>query len=385
MVARDPEGRADRPDSLTEPQALIVLGGGPAQRHAIDAAQRLGVTAVVCDVDPLRGDVAVSSEDLEGVVLVARERAAAGLIAPGTDWPVRVAARAAHRLHLPHPISPSVAELATDKLAQRQALAAAGVPQPAWSAEMPPTLPAVVKAPDLQGQRAMSVVAFEDEVGIATARARAASRSGRVLYEEYVPGPELTVNGFSVDGVYQAVLVTDRLHFEGVPGVCEAHVFPALEGAEQAAAVAERAVRALGIQHGPSYVQMIMGPAGLAVMEVAARLGGGHDSELALRVTGVDLAAASVRAALGRPVAPGDLAPRPSGAGVIRFLRAPEGRLVSAGGPPQATFYHPPGHVYRQLRIATDRAGYVLISARDREEAVEAARSACETVEFEVE
>ena len=35
-------------------------------------------------------------------------------------------------------------------------------------------------------------------------------------------------------------------------------------------------------------------------MEVAARLGGGHDAELCAAALGVDLSAAAVRAALGR-------------------------------------------------------------------------------------
>ena len=39
-------------------------------------------------------------------------------------------------------------------------------------------------------------------------------------------------------------------------------------------------------------------------MEVAARLGGGHDSELVRLTTGVDLATAAVRAAFGMPVDP---------------------------------------------------------------------------------
>ena len=122
-------GETDRADGLT----LVVLGGGPAQRHAIDAAQALGVRTVVCDANPARGDVAVSSEDVEGVLRTARDAGARGLIAPGTDWPVRVAAEVAEELDLPHPLDLATAQIATDKLAQRERLAAAGVPQPAWS------------------------------------------------------------------------------------------------------------------------------------------------------------------------------------------------------------------------------------------------------------
>jgi biotin carboxylase len=119
-------------------------------------------------------------------------------------------------------------------------------------------------------------------------------------------------------------------------------------------------------------------------MEVAARLGGGHDSEICRRAAGVDLAAAAVRAALGLEVAPADLEPHPDGACVIEFLRAPEGELRSATGPPEATFYHAPGHRYGPLRTATDRAGYVITQGATREEALDRARTAVQAVRFEV-
>jgi hypothetical protein len=38
--------------------------------------------------------------------------------------------------------------------------------------------------------------------------------------------------------------------------------------------------QAVGIRNGPSYTQIRLGPDGPGVMEVAARLGGGHDAEL---------------------------------------------------------------------------------------------------------
>lgn len=364
------------------PPTLVVLGGGPAQRHAIDAARRLGVRTVVCDSDPRLGDVEVSSEDTDGVRRVARE--ADGLIAPGTDWPVRIAAYVAEDLGLSHPISSATARLATNKLAQRELFTAQGIPQPAWSADAPPAYPCVVKAPDRQGQRAMSIIHAVEGLEAAVATARSGSRSGRVLFEALVPGPEVTVNGFSTGGEFVAVTVTDRIHFEGVPGVAHRHVFPTLAGADEAASIAARAVSALGIDEGPSYVQLILADDGPKVIEVAARLGGGHDSELCLATVGVDLAEAAVEAALGRRVARVAVTPHPRCAGVIEFLHAPAGELVSASGSAAVHFYHPRGHVYAPLRVATDRAGYVLCTANTREEALEAARTATAEVTFQV-
>jgi argininosuccinate lyase len=206
-----------------------------------------------------------------------------------------------------------------------------------------------------------------------------------VLFERFVEGPEVTVNGFSGPNGYVCVAVTDRQHFESSPGVAQRHVYPSEHETPAAANAAEAAVAALGITHGPSYVQLILSPEGPRVIEVAARLGGGHDSEICRRAAGVDLATAAVRAALGEEPAAADLEPHPQGACVIEFLAAPEGVLRVAEGPPGTTFYHPPGHRYGPIRIATDRAGYVIADGATREEALKRARSLSDAVRFEVE
>ena len=66
---------------MTEAPTLVVLGGGPAQRHAIDAAHALGLRTLVCDSEPGVGDVPVSSEDMDGV----RAAAAAAEVFASTE------------------------------------------------------------------------------------------------------------------------------------------------------------------------------------------------------------------------------------------------------------------------------------------------------------
>jgi biotin carboxylase len=381
MVAESAGGRAGGADRLT----LVILGGGPSQRQATEAARRLGLRTVVCDAIPGVGDVVASTEDAAAVLAAARDVEADGVIAPGTDWPVLVAAQVAAELGLPHPIDVPTARRATDKIAQREAFDRAGVPQPRWSASEPPGYPCVVKAADRQGQRTMTFVDRPEQLGDAAARAREGSRSGRVLFEELVAGPEVTVNGFSGPWGYVPVAVTDRHHFDGSPGVAQRHVYPSEHETASAEEAARAAVAAIGVERGPSYVQMILSPDGPRVMEVAARLGGGHDSEICRRAAGVDLASAAVRAALGEEPPQAELEPHPRGATVIQFLAAPAGVLRRAEGPPEATFYHPPGHRYGPVRIATDRAGYVIADGATREEALKRARSLADAVRFEVE
>jgi biotin carboxylase len=313
-----------------------------------------------------------------------------GVISPGTDWPVSVAARVAERTGLPHPITPQTASLATNKLKQRQRLAEAGVPQPrSWivgGEEEPPAVtgPVVVKAPDRQGQKGLTLV--EDPTGLAAAIeiARGAARNGLALVEELVDGPEVTVVGFSVGGAFTPLVVTDRLTAEPPAfGVALAHVWPSPH-ADAAADVAGRAVAALGIADGPSYTQLRVGPDGPQVIEVAARLGGGHDAELVEAVLGVDLNGLAVDAALGRELVLTQHKPRVGGA-VTRFLVAPPGVLERVEVPDGAAgvrIYRRPGYVFTPLRRGADRAGAVLVTAGSREEALAQADALANRVRF---
>src|SRR5207244_2036828 len=213
-----------------------------AQLGLLEAARERGLWVAVVDRDPAAAGFRfadrrciLSTEDEPAIERLISALEIDGIVAPGTDWPVGVAA--------------SVAELT-------------GLPD-------------------------------------AIERARSAARNALALVEELVDGPEVTVVGFSVDGDFTALAVTDRIVAEGPAfGVALAHVWPShVQG--QSLDVAARAVAALGIENGPSYTQLRLAPDAPRVIEVAARLGGGHDAELVETVTGIDLNGLTIDASLG--------------------------------------------------------------------------------------
>ena len=377
---------------------LLVLGAGPAQLGLLEAARARGLWVAVVDRDPAAPGFEsadrrciLSTEDEPAIERLIGALGIDGIISPGTDWPVGIAARIAERAGLPHPISPQAAVLATNKLRQRARLAEAGVPQPrSWavgSGDEPPEVdgPVVVKAPDRQGQKGLTLVVDRAALVPAIETARGAARSGLALVEELVDGPEVTVVGFSIDGVFTALAVTDRITAE-LPafGVALAHVWPSRVGGE-APAVAEAAVAALGIENGPTYTQLRVGADGPQVIEVAARLGGGHDAELVQAVLGVDLNGLAIDAALGNELVLTPHEPLVGGA-VTRFLVAPAGVLERVEVPEgvEARIYREPGYVFTPLRRGADRAGAVLVTADSREEAVARAEAAAVSVRFHV-
>ena len=267
-------------------QRLLVLGAGPAQIGLLRAARERDLFVIAVDRDPAAPGFAyadkralVSTEDEPGIDRLARAENVDGIVSPGADWPVGVAARVAERLGLPHPIDSATAALATTKSRQRERFAAAGVPQPRLLEE--PVPPCVVKAPDRQGQRGLTFVRTEAELPAAIEAALEASRNGAYIVEEYVDGPEVTVNAVSVDGVFHPLAVTDRLTADPPAfGVALAHAWPCVSETQSPIEAARAAAEALGIRNGPTYTQIRIGSGGSQVVELAARLGGGHDAEL---------------------------------------------------------------------------------------------------------
>jgi biotin carboxylase len=404
-VARDP--RRDR-------RRVLVLGAGPAQLGLVAAARDAGLFVIAADRDPRAPGfrfadrrAIVSAEDELGIERLAEAERVDGLIAPGIDWPVAIAARVAERLGLPHPISPATALVATSKLKQRERFTDAGVPQPAFAicrsaAEAEPAAarigyPCVLKAPDRQGQRGLALVRAPDELPAAATGALMESRSGLCIVEQYAPGREVTVNGFSLAGRFFPLTITDRdVADPPAFGVALAHVWPSTLPPPQiglTVEVAAAAATALGITHGPTYTQILAGPDGPCVVETAARLGGGHDAELCRAALGVDLNRLALAAALGEDVRESELTPvARAGGACVRFLVPPEGTLREVVGLEEARelagiefahAYREPGFVFRPLRLGADRAGAVLAVGASREEALERAAAAVERIGFE--
>jgi len=359
---------------------LLVLGAGPGQLGLLAAARARDFFVIAVDRDPAAPGfryadrrAIVSLDDEPALERLAEAERVDGVIAPGSDWAVGAAARIAARFALPHPIAPETAVLSSSKLRQRERLAQAGVPQTRWKVVTGPNdelgFPCIVKPSDRQGRRGLALVASRQELDAAVRAAVRASRSGLCLVEELAQGPEVTVTAFSSAGVFHPLTVMDRLPL--------AHVWPSREG-QSAVAVAELAVRALGIEDGPSSTQLRLRPDGPRVVELGARLGGGHDAELCEVALGVDLNGLALSAALGEEIEPRRLAARPrAGGACVHFIAGepgvPEGTEQAAASA---------GVEWVRIYGASGRGGAVLATAATRELALQRAARAAECIRF---
>ena len=384
---------------------LLVLGAGPAQLGVLAAARARGLTVVAADRDPSAPGfryadrrAIVSIEDEPAIERLARAEEVDGVVAPGSDHAVAVAARVASRLGVPHPVAPETAQIAASKRRERERLAEAGIPQPrsvacrtsdeALRAAADLGYPVVFEAPD--GGRAVARNRKE-------LTAAATGLDGELcLVEELVGGGIVTVNAFSLGGRSVPLTVTDR---EPAPapafGVPLAHRWPAAvapEDAGAAVALAAAAARALGVADGPTTAHVLLAEDGPLLAKLSARVGGGHDAELCRVALGVDLNALAVGAALGEPVHAQQLVPSAGvGGACVRFLVAPPGELREVRGLEEAyaiegvrgiRVYRQPGHVFAPLRRASDRAGAVLATGDTRDDALDAAQRAASCIRF---
>ncbi|MCK5673130.1 MAG: family 2 glycosyl transferase, partial [Spirochaetales bacterium] len=120
------------------------------------------------------------------------------------------------------------------------------------------------------------------------------SREDRIIVEEYYQSDEITISGWSVDGKFFPLTITDRVTISNGPhiGVCTSHEYPSKymeEYGDEIIEISEKIVSSFSIINGPVYVQMLIGNEGIKVNEVAARIGGAYEDEFIPAVTGVDI------------------------------------------------------------------------------------------------
>ena len=354
---------------MTAPRVLLLV---PARTYrAADfliAASRMGLDLVVGSDGALplggRPVVPVSPGDAERSAdrIMASTGPVAAVVAADTPMLI-LAAVIAGRMGLPHN-SVDAVTAACDKAAQRRRWTAAQVAQPAFrvvpAAATEDTLrqaaaevgaPCVVKATSLSASQGV-LRADDPEATVAAARRvrevlATAGRPGPepLLVEEYVPGPELSIDGLLTAGALTVTAVFDKPWTPEGPTFEETLLITPSRLAEPvlAAAIyaAGQAARALGLTHGPIHAELRIdergGQARPVMLELAARCIGGLCSRALRFPAGTSLEEMVLAHALGRPV-PGQHGGRPSGVLMLPVprpgvLRAVEGQAEAAATP----------------------------------------------------
>ena len=394
---------------------LMILGASILQLPAIEQAAEMGLQVIAVDMNPeavgfrvpgVTREV-ISTIDIPAIVEAAKRHRIDGIMTLATDMPMRSVAAVAEAIGLVG-ISSATAVKATNKAEMRKALKAANVPVPAFFkvsdieqyrvAAKKFSGPFVVKPADSSGSRGIYLVkdiTDTEDIERAYHHSRPHSRSGDVVVEEYMTGPEVSVETLTVNGVCHVIQITDKIT-TGAPHFVEmGHTQPSRLADPvkmQIAEVAKAANRAIGIENGPSHTEIIVTEEGPKIVELGARLGGDCiTTHLVPLSTGVNMVQCCIRIALGQTP---DIVPKCSKVSAIRYFSQRSGVVKSIAGVEEArkipgvkqiSIVHGVGEAVTEITSSGDRMGFAVVQADSMDQATAAFAQVNSTVAIDIE
>ncbi|MER8767023.1 acetyl-CoA carboxylase biotin carboxylase subunit family protein [Mesorhizobium sp. M0968] len=377
-------------------RALILVEGSPTGSGLlfIQAAQRLGFHPITLSSDPAQYDylaaetyeaVRVDTSNLDALIRECSDLGAtydiAGITSSLEAFYATIGKLCRH-FNLPGP-NPTSIERCCDKFVQRQLLAEAGVPIPAYrlaadgkdveSSVAEIGLPVVLKPAVGAGSVGVRLCRDADEVAEHTSYLLDGKHtwgcSPRILVEEFAQGPLYfaAIMGNEVVGI-GAAEYDPPPHF-----VFRECTFPALltdDEHERIADVSLSCLRALDLGWGPKSIELRWTKRGPVVIEVNPRLGGAPTPQLVKLAYGVDLVTQHIKLVIGDEP---NLQKRHSQIAAVRSLIADrDGTLDWIDGDSRATAVSGVAEVKLHVKPKTpivrkgdyrDRIGYVIAAS----------------------
>jgi biotin carboxylase len=372
---------------------LMVLAAGLLQIPVIKKAREMGVYVIAVDDDPDAPGMALADKAIvpgglmnEGkLVAIAKEEKIDGVIHPCSEVAMNVMGRINDELHL-HGISRETAVRATNKHLMREAFEAYGAPSPksyctddveeGYRLFLSIGGKAILKPSRNSGSRGIAEIeqglSFEEFAALFE-RSRNESRDKSVMIEQFVEGPEFSVEIIVSHERVNVLQVTDKKTTEAPYFVELGHNQPSLFPTNIVEAVKDAAVKgvkALQLNDCAAHAEVKVQDGKPYIMEIGARLGGDFIStELTHLSTGIDMVAAAINVALGvnpclEPVT------KPQGVAIRYFtpkpglVKAIEGKeLLERPDVYDTEIYVKPGDVVREVKSSLDRCGHVIVTA----------------------
>ena len=392
---------------------LLVLAAGILQVPVIKKAKEKGyyVTAVDGDSNAIGlqyADKAICANitDEEIMLEIAREQHVDGVIHPCSEVSMNVMGRINDELGLAG-ITKEQAIRATNKHLMREAFEKGNAPSPksiltdsaedAWEhLQNDFTTDGILKPSRNSGSRGIAKVVrdmnkadFINAYNIALNE----SRDKSVLIEQFIEGPEFSIEIIVWNGKVNVLTVTDK-KTTGAPHFVElGHNQPSCyskEDVETLKAAAVAGVKALGVNNCACHAEAKLMNGKAYLMEIGARLGGDFIStELTHLSTGIDMVAAAINVALG--IEP-DLSVKeePKGA-CIRYFCPKPGRLISVSNTEvlddphvyKKEIYVHEGDIIPEVTSSLSRSGHVIVIEKTPQKAIELAERLIREVKFD--
>lgn len=393
---------------------LMILGASILQLPAIEKAKEMGIDVVAVDMDPnaigfkipgIEKEI-ISTIDTPAIVEAAKRHQIDGVMTLATDMPMRSVAAVAKEMNLIG-IDEDTALRATNKVEMRVALQAAKVPIPKFfkaaneeeyiKAVKEFSVPFIVKPADSSGSRGIFEVldiTNQELIQEAYKYCRPFSTVGDVVVEEYMNGPEVSVETLSIDGECHVIQITDKLT-TGAPHYVEmGHSQPTRhkkELVERIGEVAKAANKAIGITNGPSHTEIIITSEGPKIVEIGARLGGDNiTTHLVPLSTGINMVECCIKIALGEHP---DIKPRWEKGAAIRYFEQHAGIVKNIDGIEEAkqipgikqiSIVHDIGEEVTEVTSSGARIGFVIAQDVNFNEAIKDCYDALDKIKISI-
>ena len=390
----------------------MVLGAGILQVPVIKKAREMGVFVIAADDDPK----AVGSQyadkcivgkhlfNLEAMLAVARSEEIDGVIHPCSEVAMNTMGYINEKMGLPG-IDLQTSLRATNKEKMRRAFERGGAPSPksfgavsfdsAVLAARQIEGAIIVKPSRNSGSRGITKLPTgysESELRMAVNRAINESRDRSAMIEQFVDGPEFSVEIIVWNKEVHVLQVTDKKTTEAPYFVELGHSQPSMFPTETVESVKRAAIMgviALQVNNCACHAEVKVQNGQAYIMEIGARLGGDFIStELTHLSTGIDMVAAAINVALGEkpnlePIA------KPQGV-AIRYFTPQPGKLVAIENEEalkdtqvyDAEIYHKVGDMIPVVKSSLDRTGHVIVTAPTVFEAINKAEKIINEVKF---
>ena len=364
---------------------ILILGAGNAQIDAIEYCKANGYevvgcsyTTVDCGIPHLDIFEQVDIKNVEGVAALAEKYGVSAIYSIGSDIAMPSVMKAAEILGLPHFITAEAAEICHSKGRMRETLGAGFEGNASFmvcstlgEALKYTDFPAMMKPVDSQGQRGCFRVDSAKDIEEHFAASIGYSFEGKVIIEEFIDGPEVSVNAYMQDGRMKFAIVSDRYAFEEYPGgIIKEHRVPSSFADKEAQAkclnLTARVARKIGIENGPCYMQIkLRGGKDPYILEVTPRLDGCHMWNLIKHYCGADLLDACFRHLLeGESVLDGEY-PMPEQEYSLAFMsKEPNTSFSKADfdveGAEYVCYYYSDGDRVLKINGYIEKCGYVI-------------------------
>lgn len=393
---------------------IMILGASILQLPAIQKAKEMGLRVIAVDMDKdaigfKYADICleISTIDIERVLEAAKYYNIDGIMTLASDMPMRTVATVCSELNLPG-INEETALKATNKVNMRECLYKSNVPIPQfyrvkdWEEYLDVVSKIegkkIIKPADNSGSRGVYLLDDNSDRQLrkyAFEYSKKYSRNGEIVVEEYMEGPEVSVEALSIDGKVHIITITDKIT-TGAPNFVEmGHSQPCRlpqKIKNDIENVAIKAIKSIGIKNGPSHTEIIVTSSGAKIVEIGARLGGDNiTTHLVPLSTGVDFVKSCIEIALGEKP---EIIHKCNKGVAIRYLPSQRGifrgvenleRLRNNEMIKAVEIVKNVGDELQEISSSVDRIGYMISQSSTVNDAINAIEKALEIIELKIE